>query len=166
MGRGMTEEGLGASGLVSFTSTTGGCGAGVGSTTGATGSGVGAEAGLRVGFGAGVFSTTGSGEVGVGAGVAGAGTAPAGTDGTAGSGAGVGAGAGAAEAYFSFTLRATGGSMVDDAERTYSPISFSASKSALESTPSSFASSWTRCLATNLLLGPDVSGRITWLDRS
>jgi|GEM_PF-3747654 len=45
--------------------------------------------------------------------------------------------------------------MVEDAERTYSPISVSADKTVLLSSPSSFASSWTRGLATNLLMCPD-----------
>jgi hypothetical protein len=41
----------------------------------------------------------------------------------------------------SFNLRTTGGSMVDDADRTNSPISWSLAMTALLSTPSSLASS-------------------------
>lgn len=42
---------------------------------------------------------------------------------------------------FSVTLRTTGASMVEDAERTNSPISFRVLRSSLLSSPSSFASS-------------------------
>jgi len=54
------------------------------------------------------------------------------------------------------SLRTTGASIVDDAERTNSPISCSLAITALLSTPNSFASSYTRTFATALpLLGPE-----------
>jgi len=46
----------------------------------------------------------------------------------------------------------TGGSTVEDADLTNSPISLSLARTTLLSTPSSLASSWTRTLATLLLL--------------
>jgi len=46
----------------------------------------------------------------------------------------------------------TGGSTVDDADLTNSPISPSLARTTLLSTPSSLASSWTRTFATLLLL--------------
>jgi hypothetical protein len=55
----------------------------------------------------------------------------------------------------SLSLRTTGASIVEDAERTNSPISWSLAITALLSTPNSFASSYTRTFATALpLLGP------------
>lgn len=51
------------------------------------------------------------------------------------------AGAAGSVASFSFTLRTTGASIVDDAERTNSPIPFRVDKSSLLSSPSSLASS-------------------------
>jgi hypothetical protein len=55
----------------------------------------------------------------------------------------------------SFSLRTTGASIVDDADRTNSPISWSLAITALLSTPNSFASSYTRTFATALPLpGP------------
>ncbi len=57
---------------------------------------------------------------------------------------------------YSFLKRiATGGSTVEDADLTNSPISFSFSRTNLLSTPNSLASSWTRGLATLLLLAPN-----------
>ena len=54
---------------------------------------------------------------------------------------------------YSFLKRiSTGGSTVDDADLTNSPISLSLARTTLLSTPSSLASSWTRTLATLLLL--------------
>src|SRR5690625_1904091 len=50
--------------------------------------------------------------------------------------------------------RCTGGSIVDDADFTNSPSSFSFAITVLLSTPSSFASSWTRTFATTLLSRP------------
>jgi hypothetical protein len=56
----------------------------------------------------------------------------------------------------SLSLRTTGASIVEDADRTNSPISWSLAMTALLSTPNSFASSYTRTFATALpLLGPD-----------
>ena len=56
----------------------------------------------------------------------------------------------------SLSLRTTGASIVEDADRTNSPISWSLAITALLSTPNSFASSYTRTFATALpLLGPD-----------
>jgi len=46
----------------------------------------------------------------------------------------------------------TGGSTVDDADLTNSPISPSLARTTLLSTPNSLASSWTRTFATLLLL--------------
>lgn len=54
----------------------------------------------------------------------------------------------------SVNLRTTGASIVEDAERTNSPSSWSLAMTTLLSTPNSFASSYTRTLATSLLLGP------------
>jgi hypothetical protein len=57
----------------------------------------------------------------------------------------------------SLSLRTTGASIVDDADRTNSPISWSLAITALLSTPNSLASSYTRTFATALpLLGPDL----------
>jgi hypothetical protein len=58
----------------------------------------------------------------------------------------------------SVSLRTTGASIVEDAERTNSPSSWSLAMTTLLSTPNSLASSYTRTLATSLLLGPGVSG--------
>jgi len=52
----------------------------------------------------------------------------------------------------SLSLRTTGASIVEDAERTNSPISWSLAMTALLSTPNSFASSYTRTFATALPL--------------
>jgi hypothetical protein len=55
----------------------------------------------------------------------------------------------------SLSLRTTGASIVEDADRTNSPISWSLAITALLSTPNSFASSYTRTFATALpLLDP------------
>ena len=51
----------------------------------------------------------------------------------------------------SLSLRTTGGSTVEEADRTNSPSSLSLAITALLSTPSSFASSYTRTFATALL---------------
>ena len=60
----------------------------------------------------------------------------------------------------SLSLRTTGASIVEDAERTNSPISSSLAITALLSTPNSLASSYTRTFATTLpLLGPDYPGQ-------
>ena len=61
----------------------------------------------------------------------------------------------ACAANSSFSLRTTGASIVEDADRTNSPISWSLAITALLSTPNSFASSYTRTFATALpLLDP------------
>jgi hypothetical protein len=57
----------------------------------------------------------------------------------------------------SVSLRTTGASIVEDAERTNSPSSWSLAMTTLLSTPISLASSYTRTLATSLLLGPGWS---------
>lgn len=54
------------------------------------------------------------------------------------------------------SLRATGGSTVEDAERANSPISLSFSRTCLLSSPNSLASSYTRTLDTVLLSWPGV----------
>lgn len=54
----------------------------------------------------------------------------------------------------SVSLRTTGASIVEDAERTNSPSSWSLAMTTLLSTPNSLASSYTRTFATSLLLGP------------
>ena len=60
----------------------------------------------------------------------------------------------------SFSLRTTGGSTVDDADLTNSPMSWSLARTTLLSTPSSFASSYTRTFATALLSrGPGSTRR-------
>ncbi len=59
----------------------------------------------------------------------------------------------------SLSRRTTGASIVEDADRTNSPISWSLAITALLSTPNSFASSYTRTFATALpLLGPENTG--------
>jgi len=61
------------------------------------------------------------------------------------------------DANASLSLRTTGASIVEDAERTNSPISVSLAITALLSTPNSLASSYTRTFATTLpQLGPDT----------
>jgi hypothetical protein len=98
---------------------------------------------------------------------AGAGAAGTSATGDSGTGAGAGsaflagaflAGAGAAAAAAAWagnasrTLRATGGSIVDEALLTNSPLSFNQDRRALLSMPSSLASSWTRALPGTVLL--------------
>ena len=58
----------------------------------------------------------------------------------------------ALEAKAFLSLRATGGSTVDDADFTNSPIASSLFKTVLLSTPSSLASSYTRAFGTQFLL--------------
>ena len=127
----------------------------------------------------------GAGRDGIGDSCAGAGAAAAAAAaGTSAAGAsGVGAGAGADAAAFlagaflagagaaaaaaawagkaSRTLRATGGSIVDEALLTNSPWSFNQDRRDLLSIPSSLASSWTRALPGTVLLlrrsGPGLS---------
>ena len=122
-----------------------------GVSTGAAGAGVsttGASTGLGAGFGPGRAAAD----------LAGASVAGAAGDAAAALGASMlGAGADAAAAFscspYCFLKRiSTGGSTVDDADLTNSPISLSFSRTNLLSTPNSRASSWTRVLATLLLL--------------
>jgi hypothetical protein len=63
-------------------------------------------------------------------------------------------GATGASANASLNFRTTGASTVDDADRTNSPRSPNFARTTLLSTPNSLASSYTRTLATALLLGP------------
>src|SRR5690606_28764236 len=70
------------------------------------------------------------------------------------------------EAYFSLRRRTIGASIVEDAERTYSPISWSVLSISLLVVPSSFASSWTRGFATSLLSGSSRAGRTASGSRS
>ena len=122
---------------------------------GATGSaGAAGVAGAACAAGAvGAAGAAGACTAGLAAGLGrGAGLAPA-----AGPPAGFFAGAWVANA--SRRRFATGGSTVDDADRTNSPMSFNFLRATLLSTPSSFASSYTRTLATALLLGPGHGAR-------
>lgn len=95
-------------------------------------------------------------DLGAGAlGAAGPGAGAEGRDSPAGAGA-LGAAAGAADLAAASgkalrSLRTTGASMVDEAERTNSPSSCSFVTASLEVIPSSLASSCTRTLATFLL---------------
>lgn len=124
-----------------------------------------AGAGVGAGLGAGV---AGAGPAGAAAGAGAAGAAVAGLAGCAvrvGTGARrtlededvrrgavvVGAESAPSEAR---SLRATGASTVEEAERANSPISLSFSRTCLLSRPSSFASSYTRTFDTVLLSGP------------
>jgi hypothetical protein len=133
-------------------------------------------AGRGAGFGAsgaaesaGAWAAGAAGASGAGAGV-GAGAGAAGASGASGTAAvaGVGSGAGAGAAAFlagaflagaagaaagiaSRSLRATGGSTVDEADFTNSPSSCSFARTSLLVTPSSLASSWTRTFDTTLL---------------
>lgn len=124
-------EAAGAAGLAD--------GAGVTGLTGAAGTG-GAGAASGAGFSATSAAT---------AGVAGAGLAGA---------AGVGREASGLGSTFGFSpsvsriLRTTGDSRVEEGPRTYSPISLSLLSSSLLVIPTSFAISWTRGLATTLLV--------------
>lgn len=133
------------------------CAAGASGAAGADGSPAGAGAGAGAGVGAAAAGAAGV----AGAGVGGAGAAAAGV---AADGAGVGAAAGVAGAArrtvvpddvrrggvvvgvslppsASRSLRATGGSTVEEADLANSPISFSFSRTCLLSSPNSLASS-------------------------
>ena len=59
----------------------------------------------------------------------------------------------------SLRRRTTGGSTVDDAERTYSPMSLNVDRTTLLSTPNPLASSCTRTFATALLWGSEPAHR-------
>jgi hypothetical protein len=63
---------------------------------------------------------------------------------------------GLASGYISMSLRTTGASTVDDAERTNSPISWSLARTTLLSIPSCFANSCTRTFDTFLLSWPAI----------
>lgn len=138
---------------------------------GEAGAGLGAAAGFGpgVGRGPGAGAAGFSAAAGFGAGAPGFGAA--GRAACAGEGAGAAGLAGAAlrgapglaadlpalppgPCSASVSLRTTGASMVEDAERTNSPSSWSLAMTTLLSTPNSLASSYTRTLATSLLLGP------------
>lgn len=136
-----------------------GRGAGLGPGRGPEAAGAGAdEAAGAAGAAsaAGVCAARGLGAAGRGA--AGPGRAACAGEGAPGLGAAL-RGAGLPPPWkASVSLRTTGASMVEDAERTNSPSSWSLAMTALLSTPNSLASSYTRTLATSLLLGPGVSG--------
>jgi hypothetical protein len=144
------------------------CEASAAGAAGAAGAGAGAAAAGAAGAAVGTGVTGGSGAAGAGAGAAaagatGTGVGAAGAAGAAaGAGVGVAAGAGALAAADFFagagaagmasrSRRATGGSIVDEADLTNSPISLSLFRTSLLVTPSSFASSWTRTFDTSLL---------------
>jgi hypothetical protein len=121
-----------------------------GTSVEATGAGVGAAAageGVGAGAGVGALGRTGAdGAAAVGTGRVGPGV---GTDGrrvSTGPRVGVGAWRDCSLPElpfdsFSFSRRSTGGSTVEEAERTNSPMSFNIVRTVLLSTPSSFASS-------------------------
>lgn len=131
---------------------------------GDAGAGRGAGFGPGVGRGPGAAGAAGaagfSAAAGLGAGGRGAaGRAACAGEGAAGfAGAALRAGAGLPPPLpcwrASVSLRTTGASIVEDAERTNSPSSWSLAMTTLLSTPNSLASSYTRTLATSLLLGP------------
>jgi hypothetical protein len=116
-------------------------------------------------------ASNGSGAATTGAVGSGARTGADGASTGAGVGSGRGAGAGAAfgagsflgaaspawvrsvSPNDSFSRRTTGASIVDEADLTNSPMSLRVARMTLLSTPNSLASSWTRTLATVLLLG-------------
>ncbi len=172
-GRGAGARGAGESGAATSAAAAGAWGA----ASGAASSG----SGLRgPGFGpgralvwlgasklaAGAAGTAGSAAAGAGDGALGAAAAGAGVGAAGAAGVGAGAATDFSWSPYCFLNRiSTGGSTVDDADLTNSPISLSFSRTNLLSTPNSFASSWTRTLATLLLLvrAPD-SQLIGWGD--
>ncbi len=120
--------------------------AGAAGVTGVTGAGAAGAAGAGLGAGAPGFGA--------------AGRAAAAGDGAAGEGAALRGAPGLAAVLpalppgpcsASVNLRTTGASIVEDAERTNSPSSWSLAMTTLLSTPNSLASSYTRTLATLLL---------------
>lgn len=120
--------------------------AGAAEVTGVTGAGAAGAAGAGLGAGAPGFGA--------------AGRAAAAGDGAAGEGAALRGAPGLAAVLpalppgpcsASVNLRTTGASIVEDAERTNSPSSWSLAMTTLLSTPNSLASSYTRTLATLLL---------------
>lgn len=138
-----------------------GAGLGPGIGRGPEAAGAGADEAAGAAGAAGVCAAAGLGAGGRGA--AGPGRAACAGEGAPGLGAAL-RGAGFADLPLpppwkaSVSLRTTGASMVEDAERTNSPSSWSLAMTTLLSTPNSLASSYTRTLATSLLLGPGVSG--------
>src|SRR4051812_5911353 len=156
-GRGASGAGAGASGA--GTGAAGGCT--VSSTAGAAGRGpgdgrrvAGLSAGAAVGSAAGAgFSAAGLAAAAFLGGAGGAAT------GAAGPAAAAAAPPLASAGKALLSLRTTGGSTVDDADRTNSPISWSLVMTTLLSTPSSLASSYTRTFATSLLSRPEPDRR-------
>lgn len=136
--------------------------------TGVTGAGLAGAAGPGLGPGRGPGAGAAAAGLGVGEAAAGlgAGAAGRGAPGVGAPGFGAAALRGAAglaadlpalppgPCSASVSLRTTGASIVEDAERTNSPSSWSLAMTTLLSTPNSLASSYTRTLATSLLLGP------------
>ncbi len=141
----------------------GGFGPGVGRGPGVAGvTGFSAAAGLGAGVGAPGFGAAGRGAAGLATGEVP--PACAGADGAGLGAAGDGAALRGAPGFAavlpalppgpckaSVNLRTTGASIVEDAERTNSPSSWSLAMTTLLSTPNSLASSYTRTLATSLL---------------
>jgi hypothetical protein len=132
--------------------------AGAAGAAGALAAGVLAAGAAGAAAGAGAAGAAGAGACTLGAGALGAagpGAGVEGRDSAAGAGA-LGAAAGAvalaaASGKALRSLRTTGASIVEEAERTNSPSSCSFVTASLEVIPSSFASSCTRTLATFLL---------------
>lgn len=136
---------------------------------GAAGAGRGAGLGPGTGRGPEAAGAGAEGAAGAADGSAAAGLGAAGGFGAAGRAACAGEGAaGLGAAFFgapgladrppplpcwkaSVNLRTTGASIVEDADRTNSPSSWSLAMTTLLSTPNSLASSYTRTLATSLL---------------
>lgn len=162
----MNSGAAGAAGATGATGAAGVTGAGFGAA-GGLGPGVGRGPGAGAGaagtlLGASAAAGLGAGAPGLGA----AGRAACAGEGAAGfAGVALRGAAGFPAARFageapepcwkaSVNLRTTGASIVEDAERTNSPSSWSLAMTALLSTPNSLASSYTRTLATSLLLGP------------
>lgn len=164
-GTGVTGAGLvGAAGATGATGAAGAAGAGLGPGRG-PGAGAPEPAGREPAAG-----VTGEGPAaGLGPGAAGRAGAPGvGAPGLPGRGAPGLAAEGLPEAEpppgpcsASVSLRTTGASIVEDAERTNSPSSWSLAMTTLLSTPNSLASSYTRTLATSLLLRSGVVVRRT-----
>lgn len=153
---GRSCEGAAGAGAENSAAGTGVTGAGL---AGAAGAGLGPGRGPGVGAAPAGLGVVGA-AAGLGAGAAGFGAPGVGAPGFA---AALRGAAGFAEGLpapppgpcsASVSLRTTGASIVEDAERTNSPSSWSLAMTTLLSTPNSLASSYTRTLATSLLLGP------------
>jgi hypothetical protein len=161
-GRGAPGFGAAGRGDTSAAGATGSSGACGGSSAGVT-------AGISVSSRVGGASTEGGADRGSVVGVSMGAGADSAAGATGASAAAIGSFAGAFFAAFLAALSAasvfhssprslvrratTGGSTVEDADLTNSPMSFSAARTSLLGTPNSFASSWTLALATILLLG-------------